>query len=85
MVTVVNVVFWDVTPWNLVHKYQHLEDPSASFMGDNKGSRIHRNVSTLADYRKGNGVGIPLQAETGAWGSRWLRVPTFLDSRHVRW
>jgi hypothetical protein len=35
-------------------------------------------------HTSGKGKATPLQAWTGPWGSRRLRLPEFLDSRHVK-
>jgi hypothetical protein len=32
----------------------------------------------------GKGKAIPVQARTGPEGSRWVRLPEFLDNRHVK-
>jgi len=47
-----------------------------------KNTHIHNTNAFFIG--KGKGKAIPLQAWTGPEGSRSLRLPEFLDSRHMK-
>jgi hypothetical protein len=38
----------------------------------------------MKTYVKGKGKAFPLQAWTGPWGSRRLRLPEFVDNQHMK-
>jgi len=50
---------------------------------DNKRYKTHQGY-TIIGKGKGKGNAFPLQAWTGPYDSRRLRLPEFLDSRHMK-
>jgi hypothetical protein len=42
------------------------------------------NSFTLNSFTLNESEAFPLQAWTGPWSSRWLRLPEFLDNRHMK-
>jgi hypothetical protein len=45
-------------------------------------SGLYKNVSLAVLFGKGTGKAIPLQALTDPEGSRWLKLPNFIQSAH---